>query len=203
MVVCPESTAHEKESAVAAGYEQLQDGFEMFSHYVEFRPFDVIQHAQILACLSYWISGERNPEVVLPRRAVMCGDDPDVWTGKYRVSVTLKPPTDYVRALDSDTTAAHASLLDLFQNEWKSKKGTSWEEWRQGEASAYGTSQLAAYRTYLGVLVDIAEGRRNRLGNFPPPVVQLFESIFHEIRVAGVPESGGCTKMCVNVLRDN
>jgi hypothetical protein len=188
LVVCPQSSAHDRESVLSRHHAALKEMFETLSLGVSFDDFETIKRFQLSEQLQHWLkeqperTSEIKPNKLLRR-------DPHVWTDRFLITVNLGQIPGYIEAVNAEREAVHESLSGVFQH-WKENADVTWEQWFEQEALDYGPSVLKAYMRDLEKFREVHEGRRTLSEDdvFPTQSQILVSVLIREIRDAGVAE---------------
>jgi hypothetical protein len=189
-VVCPYSEAHRIESIVAPNHGELRDTFRLFAHSVRFEDFDEIRSFQVFERLSRWLKNDDSTACTVTRDDVLDGDEPNIWSERFQVSIEMPLADDYVEKLREWRAKSHSGLVGVFENTWKTEAHQTWEYWRDREAKSWGPLLIPIYVRELEKWDDISSGRRQPAGPHemePHPFVVLIHEIADKIAQAGCP----------------
>ena len=188
LVVCPQSSAHDRESVLSRHHRSLKGTFEALSLGVSFYEFETIKRFQLSEHLRNWLRGQPDRFSEIEARRVL-HRDPHVWTDRLLVTVNLGQIPGYLEAVRAEREAAHEALSGVFQR-WKENPDVTWEQWFDEEALVYGPSVLKAYLRDLAKFREVREGRRPLSENdvFPTESQILVTSLLQEIRDADTTE---------------
>ncbi len=201
LVVCPQSSAHDRESVLSCHHTALKEMFEALSLGVSFYDFETIKRFQLSEQLQRWLTdqpertSEINPNKLLRR-------DPHVWTDRFLITVNLGQIPGYINAVNVERKAVHESLSRVFQH-WKENADVTWEQWFEDEALDYGPSVLKAYSRDLEKFREVREGRQILSQDvvFPTQSQILISMLMKKIRDAGVTEDQVRPKLSAFCIR--
>jgi hypothetical protein len=200
VVVCPQSSAHDRESVLSRHHSSLKGTFENVSLGVSFYDFETIKRFQLSDHLKHWLRGqpERTSEIKAHR---VLHRNPHVWTDRFLITVNLAQTPGYVEAVKAEREAVQEALTGVFQR-WKENADVAWEQWFEEEALDYGPSVLTAYMRDLGKFREVYEGRRPPSEDdvFPTQNQILVGLLMRDIRDARVAEDQVQSKL-VEFLR--
>lgn len=188
LVVCPQSSAHDRESVLSRHHRSLKGTFEALSLGVSFYNFETIKRFQVSEHLRNWLRGQPERISEIEARSVL-HRDPHVWTDRFLITVNLGQIPGYVEAVKAERDAVHEALSSVFQR-WKENPNVTWEQWFEEEALDYGPSILKAYLRDLAKFREVQEGRRPLSENdvFPTESQILVTLLLRKIRDAGIAE---------------
>ena len=188
LVVCPQSSAHDRESILSRHHLSLRQTFEALSLGVFFYDFETIKRFQLSEHLQHWLRGQHNRISEITARRVL-HSDPHVWTDRFLITVDLGQVPGYVEAVRAEREAVYEAFSGVFQR-WKENSHVPWEQWFEEEALDYGPSILKTYLRDLGKLREVHGSRRPLSEDdvFPTQSQKLVSLLLLEIRDAGVAE---------------
>jgi hypothetical protein len=155
LIVCPNSTIHEKESSLAAQPTMLRAIYEHLGHGASFEYPTIIHQHQLTVALRAVLDG-KSPMYGLDRGYVIRGN-PDQWTERLRISVEmagLRPEAATERRIRD---RSHAAMVKLFER-WQAETSKSFEDWYQQERSGSAQSFAILYDTHTDLLRRIYSG---------------------------------------------
>ncbi len=188
LVVCPQSSAHGRESVLSRHHRSLKGTFEALSLGVSFYDFETIKRFQLSEHLRNWLRGQPERISEIESRRVL-HKDPHVWTDRFLITLNLGQIPRYVEAVKAEREAAHEALSSVFQG-WKENPDVTWEQWFEEEALDYGPSILRGYLRDLAKFREVNEGRRPLSENdvFLTETQISVTLLLREIRDAGIAE---------------
>lgn len=200
LIVCPESSAHNKESLVSGYYDSLKKMYELLSVAVTFRDTDWIQGVQVHEHLRQWLAGTVDFAFNLNISAVVQGDI-DVWTERFTISVDIPWRDEWIDDLRRQRDELSQEINQIFSR-WQHETGRAFNEWFEEEALAFGQSHLLGFGNQLKKYADIQVGERVLTMNdlFPASSVKLVMMIQHTLISAGVSDQGDWPKKAKEYL---
>lgn len=155
LIVCPESTLHEKESALVSQPSMMRRLYEHLSGGVSFG-YPVIMHQhQLGVALRAVLSGQL-PTYDLPRGLVLHGD-PDEWSERLQISVNLAGPQPNATVLRGAKDRSYAALTAHFER-WRTEKGKQFDAWYKEERRGHAENFAFLYNERLALMKRAAAG---------------------------------------------
>lgn len=185
LIVCPNSTIHEKESALAAQPTMLRAIYEHLGHGASFEYPTIIHQHQLTVALRAVLDG-KSPTYGLDRDYVIRGN-PDQWTERLRISVEmpgLRPdPTTERRVKDR----SHDAMVKLFER-WQKEKSRTFDDWYQQERPGSAQSFAALYDAHSDLLRRVYSGEAEFSDDVwnPRLEVGLVSTLIHVARETGL-----------------
>jgi hypothetical protein len=185
LIVCPNSTIHEKESALAAQPTMLRAIYEHLGHGASFEYPTIIHQHQLTVALRAVLAGE-SPVYDLERSYVIRGD-PDQWTERLRISVEmagLRPEAATERRVRD---RSHDAMVKLFER-WRTERSKTFNDWYQQERSGSAQSLAILYDTHSDLLRRVYSGQAELSEDVwnPRLEVGLVSTLIHVAREAGL-----------------
>ena len=155
LIVCPNSTLHEKESALASHPSMLRAIYEHLGNGVSFEHPVIIHQHQLAVGLRAALTGQK-PSYNLPRYLVLHGDV-DEWMDRIRISVNmdgLEPDPTLRRRVRDRSYAA----MERFFDEARSKTSWGFDEWYRQERRGQAECIFQLFRERLALLHRVSSG---------------------------------------------
>jgi hypothetical protein len=156
LIVCPNSTVHEKESALASHPTMLRAIYEHLGSGVSFQyPVTIHQH-QLGVALKAILAGQP-PSYELPRDFVLYGD-PDEWMDRIRISVNLTGLTPDPKVLRAVKDRSYAAMLQFFE-QWRRDKGKEFNHWYRHERRGHAENFVLLFQDRVALLQRVSAGQ--------------------------------------------
>lgn len=155
LIICPTSTLHQKESALAAHPSMLRAVYEHLGNGVSFQYPVIIHQHQLGVALRAVLSGQQ-PRCDLPRRFVLHGNA-DEWMERIRLSVNLgglEPDPKIQRAVKD---RSHAAMTKYFER-WRAEKGKRFDDWYREERRGHAENFVFLFQERLALMQRVAAG---------------------------------------------
>ena len=155
LLVCPESTVHEKESALAKQPTMIRALYEHFADGVGFEHPVIIHQHQLCVCLWAELSGQ-TPTYYIPRALILHGD-PDEWMDRIRISVNvagLEPDPQVQRSVKD---RSYAAMQQWFER-WRTEKDKSFEDWYRLERQGHAINYEHLFKEHLQFMGQVMSG---------------------------------------------
>lgn len=201
LIVCPESSAHNKESLVSAYFQSLKKMYELLSRGVSFRDPDWIQGLQVNEHLKHWLAGNVEYEPELDVSSVVQGEI-NVWTERYTISVDIPWKEEWIVDLRRQRDEPSEEINEVFSR-WQGETGRSLNDWFEEEALAFGQNHLKGFGNQLKKYADIKAGERVLTMNdlLPASSVKLVLMIRHALTSSGISDQNDWSKKTIEYLR--
>jgi hypothetical protein len=154
LMVCPQSSVHEKESALASQPAMLNSLYEHLGNGMSFQHPVIIHQHQLGVALRAALRDEAL-QYNLHRHLVLHGD-PDVWMERIRISVNLGLAPDplvqrRVRA------RSYAAMVQWFER-WKAEKDKSFQYWYRLERQGHAITYKYLFEEHLALVAQVMRG---------------------------------------------
>jgi hypothetical protein len=136
LIICPDSCFHIDESLASAYYQDLKRMYELLSFGISFTDSRAIRRFQISKHFKNWIAGKGDEEPKLSRSSVLHGD-PNIWQGKYIISMNPNYGDDYIETLRKSRNKICEAWKTISER-WKTEKNRKFEEWFIEEVNGIG-----------------------------------------------------------------
>ena len=188
LIVCPESSVHEKESRVSSHFEAIRRINELLSGGVRFHDIEEIRNGQLLTHCQKWIAGNDHEPFEFQNDSIVYGDI-DHWTDPIYVSVTMPWQPDWIENLRNSRIALHKRISDVFSR-WQTETGKSFDFWFNEELNDYGVSilkQVNIYNKSIGSVLN-KEWDMQWSDLIVPPAVQTYLIVVKTLQASGLAE---------------
>lgn len=155
LIVCPESTIHEKESALASQPTMMRRLYEHLSGGVSFEYPTIIHQHQLGVALRTLLTGQA-PTYDLLRGLVLHGD-PDEWSERLHISVNLSGLQPNAAVLRGVKDRSHAAMVKYFE-QWCTEKGKPFDAWYKAERRGHSENYVALFQERLALMKRVTVG---------------------------------------------
>ena len=155
LIVCPQSSVHEKESALASQPTMLRTLYEHLANGMSFQYPVIIHQHQLGVAMRAVLSGQV-PRYDLRRTQVLYAD-PDEWMDRIRVSVNLAglaPSADVQRQIRARSQAA---MVQFFER-WKTEKDKTFEYWYRLERRGHAINYAYLFAQQISLVQRVMRG---------------------------------------------
>jgi len=156
LIVCPNSTVHEKESALASHPSMLRAVYEHLGNGISFEHPVIIHQHQLGVALRAVLAREA-PTYDLPRDFVLHGN-PDEWMERIQISVKmagLQPDPKVQRAVKD---RSHAAMTGYFE-QWRADKGRRFGDWYRQERRGHAENFTLLFRERVALMQRVGAGQ--------------------------------------------
>jgi len=155
LMVCPNSTLHDKESALASHPTMLRAVYEHLGNGVSFEYPVIIHQHQLGVALRAVLAGKA-PRYDLERGLVLHGN-PDEWMERIRLSVNLAGLDADPKVQRAAKDRSHAAMLRYFE-QWQTEKGKSFDDWYRFERRGHAENFLLLFQERVALMQRVAAG---------------------------------------------
>lgn len=155
LLVCPESTVHEKESALAEQPMMIRALYEHFAGGVAFEHPVMIHQHQLCVGLRAVLSGQA-PAYDIHRGLFLHGD-PDEWTERIRIGVNvagLEPDPQVQRGVKD---RSYAAMRQWFER-WRTEEDKGFEDWYRLERQGHANNYVYLFEEHLKLMDQVTHG---------------------------------------------
>lgn len=186
LIVCPDSSVHEKESRVSSHFDAIKRVNELLSGEVCFQDIETIRNLQMLTHCQNWISGNHDKRFEFQIDSVVYGNI-NHWTDVIYVSSTMPWQPEWIEALRNNRVQLHERISEVFSR-WQTETGQSFDFWFHEELNDYGVSILKEVINYNERIIPVLSGEREmHLSDFiVPPAVKTYEIVFEVFKTTGL-----------------
>lgn len=155
LIVCPNSTVHEKESALASQPTMLRAVYEHLGNGVSFEHPVIIHQHQLGVALRAMLARQA-PVYNLPRDLVLHGD-PDEWMDRIRISVNLEGMEPNPNLQRTVRARSHSAMLQYFE-QWRSETGKKFDDWYRHERTGQAETFMILFKAHAELLERVRTG---------------------------------------------
>ena len=155
LIVCPNSTVHEKESVLASHPTMLRAVYEHLGNGVSFEHPVIIHQHQLGLGLRAVLAGQP-PVYDLSRDLVLHGD-PDEWMDRIRISVDLEGLQPDPKIQRSVKDRSHAAMMQYFE-QCRTEKGKRFDDWYRHERRGQAECILHLFRERVALIERVTAG---------------------------------------------
>jgi hypothetical protein len=155
LIVAPNSTVHEKESALAKQPTMLRAIYEHLGNGVSFNYPVIIHQHQLSVAFRAVLSGEA-PHYDFHRGLVMFGD-PDEWIERLRISVNLAELNPDPKVERGVKDRSYAAMLQYFER-WRTAKDVKFDDWYRIERRGHAINFASLYNDHLTLMQRMYAG---------------------------------------------
>ena len=181
LIVCPESTVHEKESALASQPTMMRRLYEHLAGGVSFQFPTVIHQHQLGIAFRAVLNGQA-PTYELRRGLVIHGD-PDEWSERLHISVNMAGIHADPKTLRGAKDRSHAALTAYFQR-WQTERRKCFDDWYREERRGHAVNFMLLHNERVDLVRRVFAGEVSPTSEvFWNPRIDA-EVVFGLIRVA-------------------
>ena len=184
LIVCPNSTVHEKESALASQPPMLRALYEHLGNGTSFQYPVIIHQQQLSVALRAVLQGEA-PHYDLRRGLVMYGD-PDEWMDRLRISVNLSAARPDAKTERGVRDRSFDAMLKYFE-QWQTEKGKKFDDWYRPQRQSYAVYFAHLFNQHNALMQRVYAGeiRMTEEVVFPRLEVGLLLALLHVAKDTG------------------
>ncbi len=188
LIICPESSSHEKESLVSSYFAPLKQMYEMLSNGISFYDHETIKNFQICEHAKNWITGNQNKELNLNVHSIVYGKI-NSWQERLLITINMNYDEEWIDNLRKNRENVHKGLSECFKY-WQSEKEKPFNYWVEEESRAFGKAIIQGYNNYLQRFMNIKLGLKDSdaEGLLPTSSVSIIHSIQDVFENAGVKD---------------
>jgi hypothetical protein len=159
LVVCPESRAHEAESALhARHFDALRRLYELFAHGAEFQDPEQVTGRQVVQHARDWVAGDMTEPLALREDDALTGD-PHGWKDAYILSVHYPISEEEIDESRRRREEGGSSLEDVFRR-WQGNGSRRFHHWYREELDAWATFTWTDFLRSAGRFLAAMKGVR-------------------------------------------
>ncbi len=190
LVVCPESPAHEVESALhPRNFAALRRLYELFAHGSEFKDPEQVTGRQVVQHARDWLAGNVAGPLKLREWDALTGE-PHAWKEAYILSVQFPVSEEEVEESRRRREQGGAALEEIFRR-WQEESSRRGDEWYGEELEGWAIFTWTDFLRSAGRLIAAMEGvRQYELEDLIPTTRsrELVMTLAEIFRKGGIPE---------------
>lgn len=155
LIVCPQSTVHEKESMLATQPTMIRAVYEHLASSVEFEHPVIIHQHQLGVALRAVLNGQ-SPRYDMRRGLVLHGD-PDEWMERIRISVNIAGLAPDPKVQRHVKDRSHAAMQQWFER-WNAEKDKTFEDWYRFERQGHAINYRDLFEERLALMDRVMRG---------------------------------------------